>query len=144
MGQSKSSILCIKKSVSHPPEFSNQIKKVVKLNLPFPRMLGSVEFLGGGVGDRGPSLGSAPFTCLSRSILMCSIQRRGRPTLRRACRVSMAAVAVDTVESMMGAGSPSHSSSASSSSLSSFSPSSSSPCPGERPALTASWTPPLG
>lgn len=111
--------------------------------LPFPMMLGSVDALGGGVGDRGPSLGRAPFTCFSRSIFMCSIQRRGRPTLRLAWRVSMAAVAVETVESMMGACSHSHSSSATSSS-SSFSPSSSSPSPGKRPALTASWTPPLG
>ena len=74
-------------------------------------MLGPALPLGGGVGDRGPVLGSAPFTCFSLSIFMCSIQRSGRPMLRLACRVSMAAVAVETVESMMGAGSPSHSSS---------------------------------
>lgn len=125
-------------------ETSKSLKKTQKnLISPLPGMLGSEEPFGGGVGDRGPSLGSAPFTCFSLSILMCSIQRRGRPTLRLVCRVRMAVVAVETVESMIGAGSPSHSSSASSS-FSSFSSFSSSPSPGECPALTASWTPLLG
>lgn len=105
-----------------PDKLHSQTKKILRIteesqkifNLPFPRMFGTAKPLGGGVGDRDPSLGSAPFTCFSLSIFMCSIQRRGRPMPRLACKVSMAAVAVETVESMTGAGSPSHPSSASS------------------------------
>lgn len=112
--------------------------------LPFPVREGRLWSLKGAVGDRCPSLDLPPFTCLSLSILTCSIQRKGCPRLLRGCRAKVAAVAVavDTVETMMGESSSSPSVSFSSSS-SSTSWSSTTSSPTRLIVLTASWTPQL-
>lgn len=57
MGQSKSSILCIKKSVSHPPEFSNQIKKSCKVKFTLSQDVGQCGVFGWRCWGQGPQPG---------------------------------------------------------------------------------------